>query len=81
MPYFWGRRRSGGHPSIQSIEKRVYREVRRQSTTASSFFLLCFQALAKAMSAEGRLPDGREAEEPVQLALVGRPNVGKAKRR
>lgn len=39
-----------------------------------------FQALAEAMSAEGRLPEGEEAEEPVQLALVGRPNVGKGKR-
>eukprot|EP00904_Undaria_pinnatifida_P010630 jgi/Undpi1/6698/HiC_scaffold_20.g09177.m1 len=34
------------------------------------------QALAEAMSAEGRLPEGEEAEEPVQLALVGKPNVG-----
>ena len=42
--------------------------------------LLFFQALAEAMSADGRLPEGKEAEEPVQLALVGRPNVGKGKR-
>lgn len=36
------------------------------------------QALAEARSADGRLPEEEEAEESVQLALVGRPNVGKS---